>query len=135
MLTPSLSLSPAVVHAQTYWSILERRLGTDLRLTRLDQEIHDHLFSAFPEFDPKKPLSEDEMKGAEGKARWREFLMKYEKRVDDYNFGTLLRTDAGVEYEKDTTIFGLLPTPSPCFPASLLFFFAWYRGLCGGIRV
>lgn len=75
------------------------------------------------------------MKGAEGKARWREFLMKYEKRVDDYNFGTLLRTDAGVEYEKDTTIFGLLPTPPSCFPASLLFFFAWYRGLCGGVGV
>jgi hypothetical protein len=71
----------AVLHAQTYWSILERRLGTDLRLTRLDQQIHDHLLSAFPDFDPAQPLREDEMKSPEGKAQWREFLMKYEKTV------------------------------------------------------
>ncbi|KAG0133459.1 polysaccharide biosynthesis-domain-containing protein [Tuber indicum] len=95
----------AVIHAQTYWSILERRAGTDLRLTRMDQEIYDHLFETFPDFDPKKPLSEDEMKGKAGKEKWRNFLMKYERRVEDYNFGTLLRTDAKVEYEKDTTIF------------------------------
>ncbi|KAG0639520.1 polysaccharide biosynthesis-domain-containing protein [Tuber brumale] len=95
----------AVIHAQTYWSILERRAGTDLRLTRMDQEIYDHLFETFPDFDPKKSLSEDEMKSKAGKEKWRNFLMKYERRVEDYNFGTLLRTDAKVEYEKDTTIF------------------------------
>ncbi|RPA92582.1 DUF757-domain-containing protein [Choiromyces venosus 120613-1] len=97
----------AVIHAQTYWSILERRAGTDLRLTRMDQEIYDHLLQAFPDFDPKKPLVEDEMKSESGKEKWRNFLMKYEKKVEDYNFGTLLRTDAKAEYEKDTTIFGL----------------------------
>ncbi|PUU73680.1 polysaccharide biosynthesis-domain-containing protein [Tuber borchii] len=95
----------AVIHAQTYWSILERRAGTDLRLTRIDQEIYDHLLETFPDFDPKELLNEDEMKSKSGKEKWRSFLMRYEKRVEDYNFGTLLRTDAKVEYEKDTTIF------------------------------
>ncbi|PWW76694.1 DUF757-domain-containing protein [Tuber magnatum] len=95
----------AVLHAQTYWSILERRAGTDLRLTRMDQEIYDHLLETFPDFDPKKQLNEEEMKSKSGKEKWRSFLMKYDKRVEDYNFGTLLRTDAKAEYEKDTTIF------------------------------
>ncbi|CUS08601.1 unnamed protein product [Tuber aestivum] len=99
----------AVIHAQTYWSILERRAGTDLRLTRMDQEIYDHLLETFPDFDPGKQLNEEEMKSKSGKEKWRNFLIKYEKRVEDYNFGTLLRTDAKVEYEKDTTIFGEPP--------------------------
>lgn len=30
----------------------------------------------------------------------------YEKTVHDFNFGTLLRTDAEAEYEEQTTIFG-----------------------------
>ncbi|KAL7265994.1 hypothetical protein RUND412_011475 [Rhizina undulata] len=95
----------AVMHAQTYWSILERRKGSDLRLTKFDDEIYNHLLEAFPDFDASKPLDEDAMKSKEGKEKWRAFMMKYEKTVDDYNFGTLLRTDAKVEYEKDTTIF------------------------------
>ncbi|KAI5844582.1 polysaccharide biosynthesis-domain-containing protein [Morchella snyderi] len=95
----------AVIHAQTYWSILECRPGTELRLTRFDDEIYAHLMEVFPDFDASKPLDEDEMKSKVGKEKWREFMMKYEKTVDDYNFGTLLRTEAAAEYEKDTTIF------------------------------
>ncbi|KAH0610297.1 uncharacterized protein H6S33_011824 [Morchella sextelata] len=95
----------AVMHAQTYWSILETREGSNLRLTRFDDDIYAHLMEVFPDFDASKALDEDEMKSKEGKEKWRSFMMKYEKTVDDYNFGTLLRTDAKAEYEKDTTIF------------------------------
>lgn len=70
-----------MIHAQTYWSILERRKGTDLRLTKMDQEIYDHLMEVFPEFNPETPLNEDEMKSKVGKDKWREFMMKYDKRV------------------------------------------------------
>ncbi|KAL0637539.1 hypothetical protein Q9L58_003428 [Maublancomyces gigas] len=96
----------AVNHAQTYWSILERRKGSELRLTRMDQEIYDHLMEVFPDFNSAVPLDEDEMKSRVGKEKWRLFMSKYEKKIEDYNFGTLLRTDGKAEYGERTTIFG-----------------------------
>jgi hypothetical protein len=94
-----------VQHMQTYWSILERVKGSTLRLTKIDDEIMEHLKEAFPEFDPAAKVDEDEMKSKDGKNRWREFMMKYEKKVDDYNFGTMVRDSPKVEYEENTTIF------------------------------
>ncbi|KAK3305648.1 polysaccharide biosynthesis-domain-containing protein [Chaetomium strumarium] len=95
----------AVQHMQTYWSILERVKGSSLRLTRLDDEIYEHLKRDFPEFDPAETIDEDKMKSKEGKERWRTFMMAYEKKVDDYNFGTVLRSNPKWEYGKDETIF------------------------------
>ncbi|KAK4246563.1 hypothetical protein VTI28DRAFT_8373 [Corynascus sepedonium] len=94
-----------VQHMQTYWSILERVKGSSLRLTRLDDEIYEHLKKDFPEFDPAETIDEDKMKSKEGKERWRNFMMAYEKKVDDYNFGTMLRANPKWEYGKDETIF------------------------------
>lgn len=91
----------------TYWSILEKVRGSTLRLTKLDDEIYDHLVADFPEFDPAATINEDEMKSATGKERWRNFMMKYEKRVDDFNFGTLLRSSPKTEYGNEETIFGM----------------------------
>lgn len=90
----------------TYWAILEKVKGSGLRLTKIDDEIYDHLKEAFPEFDPAATIDEDQMKSKTGKERWRAFMMKYEKKVDDYNFGTMVRNNAKAEYEQDTTIFG-----------------------------
>lgn len=59
----------------------------------------------FPDFDPAKEIDEDEMKSKAGKEKWRAFMMTYEKTVDDYNFGTLLRRRADAEYEEVTTMF------------------------------
>ncbi|EGS22292.1 uncharacterized protein CTHT_0018130 [Thermochaetoides thermophila DSM 1495] len=95
----------AVQHMVTYWSILEKVRGSTLRLTRLDDEIYEHLKRDFPEFDPAETIDEDKMKSKEGKERWRNFMMAYEKKVDDYNFGTLLRANPKWEYGKDETIF------------------------------
>ncbi|KAF5022573.1 hypothetical protein F66182_5406 [Fusarium sp. NRRL 66182] len=94
-----------VQHLHTYWSILQRVKGSSLRLTKIDDEIMEHLKEAFPEFDPAATIDEDEMKSKAGKERWRKFMMAYEKRVDDYNFGTMVRNSPKVEYEEDTTIF------------------------------
>jgi hypothetical protein len=58
-----------------------------------------------PDFDPAATIDENEMKSKAGKEKWRKFMMAYEKLVDDYNFGTMLRTSPKVEYEQDTTIF------------------------------
>lgn len=47
------------------------------------------------------------MKSKAGKEKWRAFMMEYEKKVDDYNFGTMLRNSPKVEYEEESTIFGM----------------------------
>lgn len=91
----------------TYWAILEKMRGSNLRLTRMDDEIYDHFKREFPEFDPKETIDEDKMKSKEGKERWRNFMMTYEKTVDDYNFGTMLRSNPTFEYGEKETIFGL----------------------------
>lgn len=91
----------------TYWAILEKMRGSNLRLTRMDDEIYDHFKREFPEFDPKGTIDEDKMKSKEGKERWRNFMMTYEKTVDDYNFGTMLRSNPTFEYGEKETIFGL----------------------------
>jgi hypothetical protein len=93
---------------ETYWAILEKMPGSALRLTKLDNEIYEHLKTDFPEFDPAATIDEDEMKSKQGKERWRKFMMAYEKKVDDYNFGTMLRISPKVEYGRDETIFGEL---------------------------
>lgn len=92
---------------QTYWSILEKIKGSSLRLTKMDDDIYNHLKEAFPKFDPAATIDENDMKGTTGKKLWRDFMMKYEKKIDDYNFGTMVRINPNVEYEEKTTIFGM----------------------------
>lgn len=90
----------------TYWAILEKIRGSSLRLTRIDDEIYEHFKKDFPDFDPRETINEDEMKNKQGKERWRNFMMVYEKKVDDYNFGTMLRANHKFEYGEKETIFG-----------------------------
>lgn len=91
----------------TYWSLLERIRGSDLRLTKMDDDIYEHFQATFPEFDPRQTIDEDKMKSKEGKEKWRNFMMAYEKKVDDYNFGTMLRSNPKFEYGEKETIFGM----------------------------
>ncbi|PHH80617.1 hypothetical protein CDD80_620 [Ophiocordyceps camponoti-rufipedis] len=95
----------AVQQMQTYWSLLETVKGSTLRLTKMDDDIYAHLTEAFPDFDPAATINEDEMKSKAGKERWRAFMMAYEKKIDDYNFGTMVRDSPRAEYEEKTTIF------------------------------
>ncbi|OHF04656.1 hypothetical protein CORC01_00127 [Colletotrichum orchidophilum] len=94
-----------VQHMETYWNILEKVKGSSLRLTKIDDEIYEHLKTDFPEFDPAATINEDEMKSKTGKERWRKFMMAYEKRVDDYNFGTMVRASPKSEYGQNEVIF------------------------------
>ena len=113
----------------TYWSILEKVKGSALRLTKIDDDILDHLKRDFPDFDPAETIDEDVMKSKEGKERWRNFMMAYEKKVDDYNFGTMLRSNPKWEYGEKETIFGAclcdgrrsgLLTPTQCRACSFM---------------
>ncbi|SNX82407.1 related to DUF757 domain protein [Melanopsichium pennsylvanicum] len=116
-----------VEHAQTYWNLLEKIKPSTLRLTKrvpvsptqpsyllvamLDDEMYEDFQATFPEFsessDPKSVLKIDEeaMKSPAGKEKWRGFINKYENKVADYNFGTLIRTDATDEYTQFNTTF------------------------------
>ena len=94
----------------TFWSILEKMPGSKLRLTRMDDEILEHFRKDFPEFDPAETINEDEVKSKEGKERWRNFMMMYEKgdkKIEDFNFGTLLRKSPKTEYGNEETMFAV----------------------------
>ncbi|KAL9611483.1 MAG: hypothetical protein Q9167_003881 [Letrouitia subvulpina] len=97
----------AVQHMTTYWAILEKMRGSQLRLTKIDDEIYEHFRRDFPEFDPKETIDEDKMKSKEGKEKWRKFMLAYEKKIDDYNFGTMLRSNPKFEYGEKETIFAM----------------------------
>jgi hypothetical protein len=97
----------AVQHMATYWSILEKMRGSQLRLTKIDNDILEHFKKDFPDVDVAQTIDENQMKSKEGKERWRKFMMAYEKKIDDYNFGTMLRSNPKAEYTEEDTIFGI----------------------------
>ncbi|KAJ2967384.1 hypothetical protein NUW54_g13519 [Trametes sanguinea] len=78
---------------------------------RIDDEIYEHAMKEFPElaendYEKLLKIDEDWMKSESGKKRWRDFIQQYEKKIQDYNFGSLIRTDARQEYSETNTIFG-----------------------------
>lgn len=98
----------AVEQAETYWSLISKVPGSKLRLTKYDDEIYESFMEMFPEYrdvERLKKFSEDELKTKEAKERWRKYCALFEKKIEDYNFGTLLRTDASAEYGQFTTCF------------------------------
>ncbi|EPS30566.1 Protein PBDC1 [Penicillium oxalicum] len=97
----------AVEHLMTYSAILEKVKGSQLRLTKMDDEIYESFVTEFPEFDPAATINEDEMKSKAGKEKWRNWINKFDKKIEDFNFGTIIRTRADVEYDQDTTVFGV----------------------------
>ncbi len=98
----------AVEQMITYWKLLGAIKGSKLKLTPYDNEIFTEFQKDFPEYNGKEGLehiSEDQMKSKENKARWRDFFKKFDKKIEDYNFGTLLRVNSNDEYSKDNSIF------------------------------
>lgn len=60
-------------------------------MCRHDDEIYDDFIKSFPEYASKDwdgVVDEDEMKSAEGKKRWREFMMRYEKKVGPFTLSS-----------------------------------------------
>lgn len=92
---------------QTYWSILEKVRGSTLRLTKMDDDILEHFKKEFPDFNPAETINEDKMKSKEGKERWRTFMNQYEKKIDDFNYGTMLRSNPKFEYGEKEAIFAM----------------------------
>ncbi|KAJ5579812.1 Protein PBDC1 [Penicillium hispanicum] len=97
----------AVEHLMTYWAILEKVKGSQLRLTKMDDEIYESFKKEFPDFDPAATIDEDQMKSKAGKEKWRNWVNQFEKKIEDFNFGTIIRNRADCEYEQHNTIFGV----------------------------
>ncbi|GCF01110.1 hypothetical protein ZYGM_000269 [Zygosaccharomyces mellis] len=98
----------AVEQAETYWNLISKVPGSRLRLTKYDDEIYNTFMEHFPEFrdvEKLKKFNEQDIKNKEAKDRWRKFCSLYEKTIEDYNFGTLLRTDSTQEYGQFSTCF------------------------------
>ncbi|KAN0139412.1 hypothetical protein V8E53_002913 [Lactarius tabidus] len=103
----------AVEHARTYWNLLEKISPRQLKLTGFDDEIYEDTLREFPEFAmvPHASLivlDEEWMKSNGGKERWRDLIntprRRYEKKITDYNFRSLIRTEATSEYSETNTI-------------------------------
>ncbi|KAI5291705.1 hypothetical protein KEM52_000088 [Ascosphaera acerosa] len=97
----------AVQQMITYWSLLESVPGSKLRLTKMDDEIHEHFKKDFPDFDLAATIDEGEMKSKQGKEKWRTFCNAYDGKIDDFNFGTMLRSNPKFEYGEKETIFAV----------------------------
>lgn len=74
-----------------------------LQLTRLDDTIYKIFREEFPKLDVHV-INEDQLKSAEGKAKWRPFCEQFKALVEDYSYGTLLRSDASNDYSEDNSI-------------------------------
>ncbi|KAF1934363.1 DUF757-domain-containing protein [Didymella exigua CBS 183.55] len=96
-----------VQHMETYWNILEKVKGSTLRLTKIDDEIYEHFQKDFPDWDATATINEDEMKSKAGKEKWRNFINQYETKVEDYNFGAMVRASSKTDYTQEGTIFAV----------------------------
>ncbi|KAL4231956.1 polysaccharide biosynthesis domain containing protein 1 [Mactra antiquata] len=91
-------------HAETYFNLISAVDPKLLKLTQLDDEIYKLFRESFSDFNVEL-LNEDEMKTPAAKEKWRQFCNQFEKKVEDFNMGTLIRLDSKKEFsESNSTI-------------------------------
>lgn len=76
---------------------------SQLRLTPYDDQIYETFRQDFPNLQVDR-LSDDILKSATEKLKWRQFAEKFNK-MEDYSYGTLMRADASQEFSPDNAIF------------------------------
>lgn len=72
---------------------------------RIDDEILKDFEETFPEINVER-LDEKDFHTPAAKEKWRNFVNKYEKRVNEFNFGSLIRIDCKEDYTEENTMFG-----------------------------
>jgi hypothetical protein len=63
----------------------------------LDDQLYEAFRNRFPKMD-LDPLKLEDLKSESAKAKWREFITEFAKRVDDFNFGALIRLSCNLGY-------------------------------------
>lgn len=93
----------AVEHAEIHFNLVSSVNPRSLRLTDHDDRIYASFKEAFRDFS-LTPIVIDQLKSEEAKAKWREYMKEFENDVADFNFATLLRLDAELDYSEENTI-------------------------------
>ncbi|KAJ3109849.1 hypothetical protein HDU97_000079 [Phlyctochytrium planicorne] len=95
----------ALHHAETYFKLLTAVGPSKMRLTKMDDEIYTEFRTEFPDLNVEKLNELEDFKTDTSKEKWRNWVMKYEKTVTDYNFGTLIRVNAKEDYSAENSFF------------------------------
>ncbi|KAM4039809.1 protein PBDC1 [Anomaloglossus baeobatrachus] len=104
---PALELAwamKAYQHAEVYFNLISSVDPRLLKLTRLDDGIYTTFRSEFPDLRIDV-IDPEDLKSPAAKEKWRPFCLDFENRVEDFNYGTLLRLDSSKEYSEENTIF------------------------------
>ncbi|KAJ3113999.1 hypothetical protein HDU96_002643 [Phlyctochytrium bullatum] len=96
----------ALHHAETFFKLISSGLDVKkLRLTKIDDEIYEDFRKEFPDLPVAQLRETDDFKTAAAKEKWRNWMTKYETKVADYNFGTLLRIRSAEDYSESNAFF------------------------------
>lgn len=90
----------AFKEAEIYSGLVTSLRPSMLKLTQQDDEIYAVFRENFKDFNVEV-LDEDSMKSKAGKEKWRPFCNHFENIVEDFNRGSLLRTNANKEFGQD----------------------------------
>lgn len=90
-------------HAEIHFNLLQSVDPKLLKLTPFDDQIYRAFRDEFPDLKIDV-LDENDLKNDTAKIKWRLFIDKHNK-LDDYTFGTLLRTDSSKEFSPENSIF------------------------------
>ncbi|XP_066255603.1 protein PBDC1 [Euwallacea similis] len=93
----------AYEHAEIYFNLLCSVDPKLLQLTPEDDLIYKLFREEFPSLDIKI-IIENELKSTKEKAKWRPFCERFKSVIEDYSYGTLLRSDSSKDYSEDNTI-------------------------------
>ncbi|KAH8368454.1 hypothetical protein KR084_011848, partial [Drosophila pseudotakahashii] len=93
----------ALEHAEVHFNLITSIHPSQLKLTPYDDQIYSTFRQDFPDLQVGR-LTDDILKSATEKLKWRQFAEKFNK-MDDYSYGTLMRADASKEFSPDNSIF------------------------------
>jgi len=97
----------AMDHAECRMSLLLSGASPRwLTLSPFDNYIYKDFRATFPKLRIDT-INEEDLKSEKAKTEWRSFCQKYEKIVDNYNLGVLIRQDCRGEYSEENSIFAI----------------------------
>ncbi|KAK7109889.1 protein PBDC1-like [Littorina saxatilis] len=93
-------------HADVYFNLISSVTPSLLRLTKHDDEIYAKFRETFPDLKVDV-LDENEMKTPENKEKWRQFMEEFKEKIEDFNYGSLLRLNCNEGYTQENTMFSV----------------------------
>lgn len=95
----------AFEHAETFLNLIKKIDGKNLRLTKIDDDLYKDFREKFPNVNVRDIDELSDFKSARAKENWREFIQRYESKVEDYNFGTIVRLHALDDLDEANSMF------------------------------